>query len=177
MARSDCMRLRRPAEDVLHAGIAKTASVAFVLAVNAVVNDLWKESESQDEDQRRALLRPAPTAGAATAPTPRGSATERAIEYDYLLLGSGSSYAAPIKPAPATATLAGRRAELDAQHVQLRAARTVLIVGGGLVGVELAGELLHFCPWLHRVTVTDMSPEVCAALPAPCSAVPQKKSP
>ena len=34
-------------------GIAKTASVAFVLAVNAVVNDLWKESESQDEIKRR----------------------------------------------------------------------------------------------------------------------------
>ena len=107
-------------------------------AANLEAATTENESESQDEDQRRALLRPAPTAGAATAPTPRGSATERAIEYDYLLLGSGSSYAAPIKPAPATATLAGRRAELDAQHVQLRAAHTVLIVGGGLVGVELA---------------------------------------
>eukprot|EP00936_MAST-01D_sp_MAST-1D-sp1_P002576 g2576.t1 len=100
--------------------------------------------------------------GGATIPR----AAARLIEYDYLLLGSGSSYAAPIKPASTVTTLAERRVGLDAGYARLRSARTVLIIGAGLVGVELVGELLHFCSWLRRVIVTDMSPVVCAQLPA-----------
>jgi len=64
---------------------------------------------------------------------------KEAYEFDYLVITSGSSYDSPIKEEgliPAT-----RAKELAMYHGNLERAKKVLIIGGGLVGVELAGEI------------------------------------
>ncbi len=59
--------------------------------------------------------------------------------YDYLLIASGSSYASPIKDHDVV--ISARGEHLRAAHEQLEKAKDILIIGGGLVGVELSGEI------------------------------------
>lgn len=66
------------------------------------------------------------------------------IKFDYLVIASGSSYNAPFKEQKVvTAT---RAKHLRSFYNELFGAEKILIIGGGLVGVELAGEIL----WKHR---------------------------
>lgn len=66
------------------------------------------------------------------------------IPYDYLFVCSGSRYNAPIKEK--NIVLPNRASELRKAHQELEKAKTVLIVGGGVVGVELAAEIVDFYP-------------------------------
>lgn len=65
---------------------------------------------------------------------------KRKLPFDYLALCSGSSYNAPIKEQHVI--LATRASHLLEAWHQLSAAESALIIGGGLVGVELAAEIL-----------------------------------
>ena len=71
----------------------------------------------------------------------------RPISYDAIVLCTGAGYTAPIRPhietisKPAT-TLVIRAQDISAYYNQLKAASTILITGGGLIGVELAGEIV-----------------------------------
>ncbi len=69
---------------------------------------------------------------------------KKSISYDYLFVCSGSRYNTPIKEK--NIVLPHRASELRKAHQHLVDARTVLIVGGGLVGVELAAEIVDFYP-------------------------------
>ena len=64
--------------------------------------------------------------------------------YDYLIICSGSKYNAPIKEKHllVISRLKGIKESAD----KLNKARSVLIIGGGLVGVELAGEIIERYP-------------------------------
>ncbi|HLC31977.1 MAG TPA: FAD-dependent oxidoreductase [Candidatus Nanoarchaeia archaeon] len=63
--------------------------------------------------------------------------------YDYLIVCSGSHYEAPFKEREVVSDLRGRH--LRSIHDQVIAAKKVLVIGGGLVGVEIAAELAgHF---------------------------------
>lgn len=72
-----------------------------------------------------------------------GTAKEK-IKFDYLIIASGSSYHQPIKEQDII--LADRAAELKRYSQKLKGARTVLIIGGGLVGIELAAEIIGKYP-------------------------------
>lgn len=64
------------------------------------------------------------------------------IPFDYLIIASGSSYAIPIKQkglVPAT-----RAKELMKYHNDIEKVENILIIGGGLVGVELAAEIITY---------------------------------
>ncbi len=61
------------------------------------------------------------------------------ISFDYLFVCTGSGYHSPIKGS--NIVLPNRARDLRKAHAQLEDAKTVLIVGGGLVGVELAAEI------------------------------------
>ncbi len=63
-----------------------------------------------------------------------------AIEGKYTVLAPGSSYAQPFKPQAADSG-AAYSAHIMNTHGRLRAARSVAIIGGGPVGIELAGEI------------------------------------
>ena len=71
-------------------------------------------------------------------------AARLAIPYDYLILATGSSYASGIKPN--NTSLAFRHQQMRAERDALRDANQVLIVGGGLVGVEVTGEVAEAFP-------------------------------
>ncbi len=60
--------------------------------------------------------------------------------YDYLIISSGSKYTLPIKEEGAI--LATRGEHLLDAHTKLFNAKNIVIVGGGLVGVELAAEIV-----------------------------------
>jgi len=73
-----------------------------------------------------------------------------AVEGDIVIAATGSTYARPFKPQWASDTTAasGGTFAMDsrAAHEALRAASTVAIVGGGAVGIELAGEITAAFP-------------------------------
>lgn len=77
------------------------------------------------------------TESSVTYTTPSGK--EEKLGFDFLVIALGSSYAAPMKTEKSTVSEAV--SELTDYAAKLKAAKSVLIVGGGPVGVELAGEI------------------------------------
>ncbi|MFA5857020.1 MAG: FAD-dependent oxidoreductase [Candidatus Pacearchaeota archaeon] len=61
------------------------------------------------------------------------------IPYDYLVIASGSKYIAPIKDENIIMT--SRSKDIRDSYNKLKKSKNILIVGGGLVGVELASEI------------------------------------
>src|SRR3989338_5112888 len=83
--------------------------------------------------------------GKVTAITPKEvKIGQQSIFYDYLIIASGSRYASPIKEK--NLVLVTRAEILQQSSAALLAASTVLIIGGGLVGVELAAEIITKFP-------------------------------
>jgi apoptosis-inducing factor 2 len=65
------------------------------------------------------------------------------VLFDSLVLCAGSTYnACPIIKTSTITTALDRLASYNAEARQIRAAHTIIIVGAGAVGIELAGELL-----------------------------------
>ena len=73
------------------------------------------------------------------------------IYYDYLVICSGSRYSMPFKEEDVA--IAGRGEDVVRYYEKLGHARKVLIIGGGIVGVELAGEILWKYPGKKVVLV------------------------
>ena len=80
------------------------------------------------------------------------------LPYDHLIICTGCAYARPIK---AALTESDRRAQLAGAQSLYRDASSVLVVGGGAVGVEVAGELAAN----HEVTLTAREDELVGDLP------------
>jgi len=76
---------------------------------------------------------------------------------DVVVIATGSTYASPFKPVEdGTAAF---RAASQALHERLVRARSVAIVGGGAVGVELAGEIASTLPG-KTVTLVSATPSL-----------------
>jgi len=69
---------------------------------------------------------------------------ELKIPFDYLVIATGSRYQDIFKEADIV--LPNRAKELAEKHEKLASAQEVLIIGGGIVGVELAGEIVGKYP-------------------------------
>lgn len=68
----------------------------------------------------------------------------RKFPYDYLIICSGSEYNLPMK---GKSTVTAARADVLAKYAKkLEESNSVLIIGGGLVGVELAAEIIEKYP-------------------------------
>lgn len=80
-----------------------------------------------------------------------------AIEADYLVLATGTAYPFPAKFLEDETTVASAR--LTRLRDALSHCERALVVGGGPVGLELAGELTSAFPDVH-VTVVDMADDV-----------------
>ena len=63
-----------------------------------------------------------------------------ALEADFIVIATGRRYRSPLVK-PSSGTRARRRAQLDDVAARLAESQRVLVVGGGPVGVEVAGEL------------------------------------
>jgi NADH dehydrogenase FAD-containing subunit len=81
------------------------------------------------------------------------------LEADYIVLATGSTYPFPAKLPSADA--AEGRAALARGNAELAGAQSVLLVGAGAVGLELAGEITATWPD-KRVTIVDQSDDVLA---------------
>jgi NADH dehydrogenase FAD-containing subunit len=63
------------------------------------------------------------------------------LAFDYLVLATGSSYTVPIKQDPNDYTRASTEAKLQEVRSEIENAGKILIVGGGAVGCEMAGQI------------------------------------
>ena len=76
---------------------------------------------------------------------------------DHVVIATGSSYPNPIKaPHDVASSPEERRAQIEAAHATLVSAKSVVIVGGGTVGVELAAEIAG--KWGRHKEVTLITP-------------------
>jgi NADH dehydrogenase FAD-containing subunit len=66
----------------------------------------------------------------------------RTLSFDFIVLAAGSTYAAPIKATTSTKLLTERQEQWNSAAADLEAANSIVIIGAGAVGVELAGEIL-----------------------------------
>ena len=76
------------------------------------------------------------------------------VEADYIVVATGSSNAMPFKPVGDD--IEGLRQANRQIHDQLKAARSIGIVGAGAVGTELAGELAHAMPDKKVTLISDL---------------------
>ena len=79
----------------------------------------------------------------------------RILPYDYLVLAPGVGYADPLFKGSPTDDAAARAAAATSAAATLSTASSVFIVGGGPVGVEVAGELATDAPKVKVTLVTS----------------------
>ncbi|KAI9190463.1 hypothetical protein H9P43_001897 [Blastocladiella emersonii ATCC 22665] len=84
------------------------------------------------------------------------------LSFDYLVVALGSKYPFPGRPLPA-ATADETAAAYAAVRGKLAAAKDVLVIGAGIVGVEFAGEVKTEFP---KANVTLVGPSLLAGSPA-----------
>jgi NADH dehydrogenase FAD-containing subunit len=134
---------------------ARDRFVHNVAAIRSVVEPALLEHIVIPYD--RLLRRGAVRRGVVTSVSERGVmlASGEAIEADVVVVATGSRYAEPFKPDGDSTAAFGD--SVRAAHATLLAADKVMIVGGGAVGVELAGEISTVFQ-NKRVTLVSSSP-------------------
>jgi NADH dehydrogenase FAD-containing subunit len=85
---------------------------------------------------------------------------------DFVILATGSSYASPVKTSQLEASsVEKRREELARGNATLEAASSVLVVGGGTVGVELAAEIVGKYRAAKKVTLVTPADRLLERMP------------
>ncbi len=79
------------------------------------------------------------------------------IEADYVVIATGSSYPFPAKHVSSHNSVA--KARIEQLHDNLQSAKSVLLVGGGTVGLEFAGELVSSFPDLD-IQIVEKETEI-----------------
>lgn len=87
--------------------------------------------------------------------------TMERIPFDYLILATGSTYPSPIKPRDGAETQTEILKEIKMIREKLIEAQSILIIGGGPVGIELAGEIGSAFPQ-KSITLLDGKKELIA---------------
>jgi NADH dehydrogenase FAD-containing subunit len=85
---------------------------------------------------------------------------QQSIAFDYLILATGSTYTAPITPSASETSIAARVKGWKAAAKRVQESSSILILGGGAVGTELAAEIADYYKDGNRksITLVDASP-------------------
>lgn len=78
------------------------------------------------------------------------------IEFDYLIISSGSSYNMPFKQE--NCIMEWRGDSLRDFNKKIKKAKSIIIIGGGIVGVEIAGELTDY--YNKKITLCQSGSEL-----------------
>lgn len=96
------------------------------------------------------------------------------LPFDWAIIATGSSYTSfSVGKSCDALTLEERKKEFADEHTRLKSAENILIVGGGPVGVELAGEIAEHYPQ-KNVTLVDVKPRILGDLSAKASKVARR---
>ncbi|ANW25941.1 hypothetical protein BA953_17285 [Vibrio coralliilyticus] len=80
------------------------------------------------------------------------------IEFDTAIIATGTCYPTmPVAKSNTAFALETRNQEMATHHHALKAAKKVLVIGGGVVGVELAGEIAYAFPDKQTVLAHNSS--------------------
>ncbi|RLN88567.1 hypothetical protein BBJ28_00001180, partial [Nothophytophthora sp. Chile5] len=90
------------------------------------------------------------------------SATTQTLGFDYLVLAMGSTYTVPIKQDSSNYARSTTEAQLQEVRSQVEKANKILVVGGGSVGCEVAGEIKAKYP-TKTVTILDAQNKLVAS--------------
>ena len=100
------------------------------------------------------------TGGVSKTETYTDSPCSLQISFDYLVLATGSTYRSQLKSSD-TSTLY-RASQIDHETKELKDANSILIIGGGLVGCELASEVARMYDGVSRpkknITLVESGP-------------------
>lgn len=66
-----------------------------------------------------------------------------AVQFDYLVISTGAKHTGQGVITAGATTLAGRKAELQAAAECIKAAKSIAVIGGGPVGLEVVGEIVE----------------------------------
>jgi len=108
----------------------------------------------------------------------------REVDFDLLVIATGGSYSHAKPPHDATRSIKPssderlanlepvsstkyleRDAGLHKLHEEIKDARSILIIGGGIVGVELAAEIFERFGHSKAITIIHRGAEICSSLP------------
>lgn len=84
---------------------------------------------------------------------------EEILSFDYLVIATGSAYTVPIKQDEHDYARATTEAKLREVREQIERAEQILVVGGGFVGCEVAGDIASKYP-NKRVTILESKPQL-----------------
>ena len=133
--------------------------------IQGTVTSILKDGAAEDLASERKILTYVPALDQLSSDNSTQTPATKSLSYDYLILATGATYAEPISPATAvagkpTTSMLGRYDEWKRAHYQLQASKSVLILGAGATGVELAAEILdHDDDNIRRTEVTIVDAE------------------
>ncbi|MBZ7591706.1 NADH:flavorubredoxin reductase NorW [Klebsiella oxytoca] len=138
--------------------------LSHVVSRGQNADDLTLQTAGEFAEQYNLRLFPHTWVSDIDADNQRVKSQDREWRYDKLVLATGATPFTPPVPGRELMLTLNSQREYGAAQSQLRDAKRVLIVGGGLIGCELA---MDFCRAGKAVTVVDNSASVLSALMPP----------
>ncbi|HBM7340438.1 TPA: NADH:flavorubredoxin reductase NorW [Klebsiella oxytoca] len=138
--------------------------LSHVVSRGQNADDLTLQTAGEFAEQYNLRLFPHTWVSDIDADNQRVKSQDREWRYDKLVLATGATPFIPPVPGRELMLTLNSQREYGAAQSQLRDAKRVLIVGGGLIGCELA---MDFCRASKAVTVVDNSASVLSALMPP----------
>ena len=138
--------------------------LSHVVSRGQNADDLTLQTAGEFAEQYNLRLFPHTWVSDIDADNQRVKSQDREWRYDKLVLATGATPFIPPVPGRELMLTLNSQREYGAAQSQLRDAKRVLIVGGGLIGCELA---MDFCRAGKAVTVVDNSASMLSALMPP----------
>ena len=135
--------------------------LSHVISLNQRADDLTRQTAGEFAEQFNLRLFPYTLVTDIDADAHVVKAKDKTWQYDKLVLATGASaFVPPVTGRELMMTLNSQQ-EYRASETQLRDAKRVMIVGGGLIGTELA---IDFCRAGKAVTLVDHAASILSAL-------------